>query len=57
MGDIAELVGETLGDADDFVDVAVGVAVDPVVYQGVSDVVAELDGEGAVDRAAFEVAG
>ena len=57
MGDIAELVGETLGGADGGVDVAVGVAVDPVVDAAGGDVVAKLDGEGAVDGAAFEIAG
>lgn len=55
VGDVAELVGEALGGADGGGDVAVGVAIDPVVDARGGDVVAELDGESAVDGAAFEV--
>lgn len=52
---VAELVGDALGGADCFVDVAVGVAVDPEVDAAGCDVVAEFDSERAVDGASFKV--
>ncbi len=57
VGDVAELVAEATGGADGFVDVAVGVAVYPVVDSTVRDVIGQLDGEGAVDTAALELLG
>ena len=57
VGDVAELVAEAAGGPDGFVDVAMGVAVDPVVNFAVGDVVGQLDGEGAVDAAALELRG
>lgn len=55
MGDVAELVAEATGCADGFVDVAVGVTVDPVVNAAGGDVVGQFDGECAVDEAALEL--
>lgn len=54
MGNVAILVAEAAGSADGLVDVAVGMAVDPVVDSAASDVVGQLDGECAVDTAALE---
>ena len=39
VGDVPELVAEAAGGTDGFVDVAVGVAVDPVVDSAACDVV------------------
>ena len=57
MGDVAELVAEAACGADGLVDVAVGVAVDPVVDTADSDVVGQLDGECTVDATAPELRG
>lgn len=54
MGNVAKLVAEAAGSADGLVDVAVGMAVDPVVDSAASDVVGQLDRECAVDTAALE---
>ena len=57
MGDIAELIAEAAGGADGLVNVAVGMAVDPIVDSTASDVVGQLDSECAVDAAALELRG
>ena len=57
MGDVAELVAEAAGGADGLIDVAVGMAIDPVVDSAVGDIVCQLDGECAVDAAALELWG
>ncbi len=57
VGDVAELVAEAAGGADGLVDVAMGVAVYPIVDSTVGDVVGQLDGECAVDAAALELWG
>ena len=57
VGDVAELVAEAAGGSDGFVDVAMGVAVYPIVDSTVRDVVGQLDGERAVDAAALELRG
>lgn len=53
-GNVAKLVAVAAGSADGLVDVAVGMAVNPVVDSAASDVVGQLDGECAVDTAALE---
>ena len=55
MGNVAELVAEAVCGADGLVDVAVGVAVDPVVDAAGGDVVGQFYGECAVDAAALEL--
>lgn len=55
MGDVAELVVEAVGGADGLVDVAVGVAVVPVVDAAGGDVAGGIGGECAVDAAAQEL--
>lgn len=55
VGDVAELVAKATGGADGFVNVAVRVAVDPVVDSAGGDVVGQLDGECAVDAATLEL--
>ena len=57
VGDVAELVAEAAGGTDGLVDVAVGMAVDPVVDSAASDVIGQLDGECAVEAAALELRG
>ena len=42
VGDVAELVAEAVGGADGLVNVAVGVAVDPVFDAAVGDVVGQF---------------
>ena len=39
VGDVAELVAEAMGGADGLVDVAVGVAINPIVDSAAGDVV------------------
>jgi len=57
VGDVAELVAEAAGGADGFVDVAVGVAVDPEVDAAGCDVIGQFDGECAIDAATLELRG
>lgn len=57
VGDVAELVAEAVGGADGLVDVAVGVAVYPVVDSAGGDVPGGIGGECAVDAAAQELWG
>ena len=55
VGDVAELVAEAAGGVDRLVDVAVGVAVDPVVDAAGGDVAGGIGGECAVDAVAQEL--
>ena len=57
MGDIAQLIGQDEGVADLRFDIAVRVAIDPVVYAAFSNVVAQLHGEGTVDATADKLGG
>lgn len=57
MGDVAELVAEAAGGADCLINVAVGMAVNPVVDSAVGDVVGQLHGKGAVDATTLELRG
>ena len=57
MGDIAQLIGQDEGVADLRFDIAVRVAIDPVVYAAVGDIVAQLHGESAVDGTADKLRG
>ena len=51
---VAKLVADTMGLADYLVDVAVGMAINPIVYPAISNVVGKFCSEGTVDSAAIE---
>lgn len=55
MGNVAELVAKAASSADGLVDVAVGVAIDPIVDSAAGDVVGQFDGKCTVDAAAVEL--
>lgn len=57
MGDVAELVADAAGGADGFVDVAVGVAINPIIYSAASNIVSQFHREGSIDSAAKELRG
>lgn len=57
MGDITQLIGQDEGVANLRFDIAVRVAIDPVVYAAFSNVVAQLHGESAVDATADKLRG
>ena len=52
---IAKLVGDALCFADCFVDIPVAVAINPIVYAGMGDIVAHLYSEGTIQSASVKI--
>ena len=54
MRDITQLVGDTLGIANDAVYIAVGMAIYPVFYRAVGDEIEQFHRECSIDSASLE---
>ena len=55
MGGVAELVADTMGVTYYLVDVAVGMAINPIVYPAISNVVGQFDSKGTIYPAALKL--
>ena len=55
MESIAKLIADTAGATDGFVNVTMGMAVNPVIDTAGSNIVRKFDGEGSIDATSLKL--